>query len=336
MLGPPATRRIAMVAFDHAVLLNLAGPAEAFGYANREFARQRGLEGGAPPYEVRTYSPAGGAIRTSCGIALVTEGFPEPTTIDFDTVAVIGGLHMRELATDASIIGWLRAAVPRARRVASFGSGAFLLGKAGLLDGRRCAAHWRIADVLAEEVPAARVEAGALFVRDGNCLTAAGSIASIDLALSMIEEDHGKSLALTVARVMVLPHMRPGDQPQVSAELRAQTAVSPRVQKAAEWILASLDRRPTVAAVASRFAMSERNFSRSFTREIGMSPQRFIVAARIEAARRWLTGSTLPIDTIARRAGYSSGEHLTHAFRKMMGTTPGDYRRSAREDGEPG
>jgi transcriptional regulator GlxA family with amidase domain len=334
MLGRQATRRIAMVAFDDAVLLNMAGPAEVFGYANREFARRGGFEDAPAPYEVRAYSPAGGVITTSCGITLVTQALPEAVTGGFDTIAVIGGLHMRELATDGSIIAWLRTAAPLAKRIASFGSGAFLLGKAGLLDGRRCAAHWRIADVLAEEVPAARVEAGALFVRDGNCLTAAGSIASIDLALSMIEEDHGKSLALTVARVMVLPHMRPGDQPQVSAELRAQTAVSPRVQKAAEWILASLDRRPTVAAVARRFAMSERNFSRSFTREIGMSPQRFIVAARLEAARRWLTGSTLPIDTIARRAGYSSGEHLTHAFRRVMGTTPGDYRRSAREGGE--
>jgi transcriptional regulator GlxA family with amidase domain len=212
--------------------------------------------------------------------------------------------------------------------MASFGSGAFILGKTGLLNGKRCAVHWRVAHVMRDLFPLVDVDTEALFVRDGNCLTSVGSMASVDLALSMVEEDLGKAMALTIARILVLPRMRPGDQPQVSAELRAQTAATPRVANAAEWIVSNIDKRPTVANLADRFAMSERNFSRVFTRELGMSPQRFIESARLEAARRWLIGSNLPIDTIARRSGYSNGEHLSQAFKKVMLTTPGDYRRA--------
>lgn len=322
-------RRIALLVFDDALLLNIAGPVEAFSIANREIDAGRG---GQHPcrYETQLISLADGAIRTSCGIELQTRALPDTAT-EFDTIAVIGGMRMRALADNPALIEWLRAAAPRAKRIAAFGSAAFILARAGLMNGRRCASHWRIAHILRDLYPLIEVDTDSLFVRDHNCLTAAGSMASLDLALNMVEEDLGKPVALAVARVLVLPSMRPGDQPQVSAELRAQTAAVPRVAAAAQWIVTNIDKRPTVASLADRFAMSERNFSRTFVREMGMPPQRFIESVRLEAARRWLAGSNLPIDTIARRSGYSSGEHLAQAFKKMTMMTPGDYRREVRQ-----
>ena len=329
-------RKILVVIFDGALLLNVAGPIEAFSLANRELDARRGGSGGHARHPTNPASPAGGPIRTSSDIELNTLSLPDPVSGSFDTIALVGGMGMRAMSENRQLIDWVRAAAPRARRIASFGSAAFMMARAGLLNGKRCSAHWRIADNLRNQFPLVEVETEALFVRDGHVLTAAGSIASIDLALNMIEEDHGKALALMVARVLVMPRMRPGDQPQLSAELRAQTAATPRVATAAEWIVTNIDRRPTVASLADRFAMSERNFSRVFTKEMGMSPQRFIESARLEAARRWLAGSSLPIDSIARRSGYSSGEHFAQSFKKTLGTTPGDYRREAHQRaGEP-
>lgn len=179
--------------------------------------------------------------------------------------------------------------------------------------------------------PRIELDTDVLYVRDGNCLTAVGSMASLDLALDMVEEDLGKPLALTIARILVMPRVRTGDEPQLSVELRAQTAAVPKVVAAAEWIAGNIEKRLTVSALADRFAMSERNFSRAFNRALGMSPQRYIELARLETARRWLISSDLSIDAIARRSGYSNGVHFSDAFKKATTLTPSEYRENARE-----
>lgn len=326
---PDDERVIGILVYDGALLLNVSGPSEVFFMATRE----RGRAGGTGGYRVVLLSRDGGLVRTSCGIELNTRGLPEPGELALDTVATVGGMTVRALARDERTIDWLRGAAASATRIASFGGGVFLLAGAGLLDGRRCAAHWRIAEALRRRHPTIRVEPDEIFVRDGNRLTAAGSSASLDLALQMVEDDFGKRLATRVAEVLVVPRMRSGDQPQRSVELRAQVATLPRVSAAAEWIVANIARKPSVAALAERFAMSERNFSRVFSREMGLSPRLFLEQARLEAARRWLAGSDLPIDGIARRTGFASGEHLAHAFRKRMQMTPSAYRARA-HDGE--
>ncbi len=325
-------KRVAIIVYEGALLLNVAGPAESFFWANRELGRaQEGKGRPSAGYDVTLLSERGGLVRTPSGIELMTEALPSAAEAAFDTVAVVGGMGVRAFTPNDPLVGWLDSMQGRVRRIASFGSGVFALAQAGLLDGRRCAAHWRVAEVLSDSFPATLVEPGMLFVRDGNILTAAGSTASIDLALKMIEDDFGRATAIAVARVLVISRLRSGEQPQFSAELRAQLAATPRIAAAAEWIVNNIDTRPTVAAIAGRFAMSERNFSRLFTRETGFSPRRYLELVRIEAARRWLTGSRLPIEKVALRSGFSSGETLTHSFKKVMGVSPTEYRGRADE-----
>ena len=161
----------------------------------------------------------------------------------------------------------------------------------------------------------------------------AGSSAGIDLAMQMVEDDVGKRMALDVARILLVARKRPGDQPQISAELKAQSAHLPKIASAAEWIAAHISESLRVADLADRFAMSERNFSRSFKRDLGVTPQKFIAAARIEAARRWLVESHTAIDKIARRAGFSGPDLFTLAFRKAMGVSPTQYRENSQSRG---
>jgi transcriptional regulator GlxA family with amidase domain len=325
--------RLGIIAYDGASLLNIAGPCETFFWANRELQQGQGQDGGrVGDYEVVLLSQDGGVVRTSCGVDVVTQPLPSADDAMLDTVAIVGGMGVGMLGEGDPLIAWLRAFGSSERRIASFGSGVFALAQAGLLDDRSCAAHWRIADVLRDRFPKIRIETGALFVCDGNRVTAAGLSASMDLALKMIEGDFGQAVAVSVARVMVVSRIRTGEQPQISAELRAQIAATPKIAAAAEWIVNNIDARPTVAAIAERFAMSERNFSRLFTRETGFSPRRYLELVRIEAARRWLTGSRLPIEKVALHCGFSGGETMAYSFKKIMGMTPGDYRERIHAD----
>ena len=317
---------VGVLVYEGALLLNVAGPCEAFFLAGRELTRQQPAGRAAGGYRSVLLSPRGGLVRMSSGIEVQTLPVAAAGALGLDTIAVAGGWGIRSMTEDAALVEWLRVTAAATHRVAAFGSGAYLLAQAGLLQGRRCAVHWRIADDLQQRYPQVRVETGALFVQDGNCLTAAGASASIDLALKMIGDDFGALVAMLVARVMIISRMRTGEQPQLSAELRAQVAATPRVATVADWMIKNIDRKPSVAGMAERFAMSERNFSRMFVREVGISPRKFLEQIRIESARRWLVGSTLPIGQVAVRSGFSSGEHLAQNFKKLMGSTPSDYR----------
>lgn len=327
LLSGSPERLLGFLVHDGVLMLNIAATS-VFASANQELS-ERPQGGRAPSYRVLLLSARGGPIRTSCGIELFTRAIADFDPAEFDTLTVPGGVAVRDLAEDETVLAWLRRA-GAARRVASSGGGAFVLAKAGLLNNRRCVTHWRYVSALQREFPQVQVEPDALFVIDGNCITTAGSSGVLDLAMHMVEEDHGKLLAMDVARALVVVRKRSGEQPQFSAELQAQAAASPKVTAAAEWIIANIERKPSVARLAEQFCMSERNFSRVFTREIGMSPQRFVERAKLEAARRWLAESDLPVEKVARRTGYSCGEHMAQSFRKAMGSTPGEYRARVR------
>jgi transcriptional regulator GlxA family with amidase domain len=333
LIGPHPERVVGVLAYDGAHLLNIAGPCEVFAAANRVLM-ERGATLTAmkqPGYRVRAFSAVGGIVTTASGIEINTHPFPTDETA-FDTLIIPGGAGIRSVMADSKTLAWLKQCAMHARRIASFGGGTFILARAGLLDGKRCVTHWRFEEDLRREYPEVKLVTDSLFVRDGNCLTAAGSSASVDLTIQMIEEDFGKALAVDVARMLVVSHVRPGEQPQFSAELKAQGAAAPRIAIAAEWMVSNIQNRPTVSTVAERFAMSERNFSRAFTRDMGMSPQRFVEQARLETARRWLASSELPIEKVARHSGFSSGEHLTQTFKKLMGMAPGAYRARTRDN----
>lgn len=320
-----APRTVCILVHDSVMLLNVAGPTDVFNTANQESR----LRGGPTLYKVMLLSRDGGPVTTSSGIEIGTTSLPDPEQADFDTIAVAGGMGIQTLIRDATVIAWLVKAAEGATRIASFGGGAFVLARAGLLDTRRCVTHWRYGHSLQQSYPKIKVDSDSLFVADGKLYTAAGSMAGVDLALQMVEEDVGKHMAMDVARILLVARKRPGEQPQISAELKAQSATVPKIAAAAEWISAHIAEQLRVPDIAERFGMSERNFSRSFKRDLGVSPQQFIVTARIEAARRWLVETKDPIEKIARRSGFSGSEHLALAFRKANGGSPAEYRSKA-------
>lgn len=320
-------RQIVVMAYEGAQLLSLAGPCEAFSATNTALAARHQ----PAAYAIAIASPRGGIVRTAAGVEINTRPFDSFDATMPDTLIVPGGSGIRAVMADTRSLDWLRSKAVSARRLAAFGGGTFILAAAGLLSGHRCVTHWRFEDDLEREFPDIRVQRGALYVRDGRISTAAGASASLDLAIGFVEDDLGHTLASEVARMMVVPRRRPGEQPQISAELAAQSSATPRVAEAAEWIVQNIHARPTVAGLAHRFAMSERNFSRRFREETGVSPARFIEKARLEAARRWLVTSQLPMESVARKSGFSSASHLNQVFRKSLGVTPLAYRKASRD-----
>ena len=222
---------------------------------------------------------------------------------------------------------------PRVRRLASVCSGTFLLAEAGLLDGRRVTTHWRGCDELARRYPALTVERDPIFVRDGTVYTSAGVTAGMDLALALVEEDHGRQLALRVARQLVMFLKRPGGQSQFSAQLALQTADREPLRELQAWIADHLDGDLSVPVLAAEVAMSERNFARVFTRDVGVTPARFVERARVEGARRRLEESADGVEMVAARCGFGSAEVMRRAFLRLLGVPPSAYRGRFRSAG---
>ncbi len=211
--------------------------------------------------------------------------------------------------------------------MASVCTGAFLLARAGLLDGRRATTHWSRCEDLARRFPAVRVERDPIFVRDGNVFTSAGVTAGMDLALDLVEQDLGRERALQVARWLVMFVHRPGGQSQFSAQISAQLAEHDGLRDLQSWITDHLDDDLSVPALARRAHMSPRNFARVFRREIGVTPAAYVEAQRVEAARRHLERSGQSVAEVAEACGFSRVETIHRAFRRVLRVSPGQYRR---------
>jgi transcriptional regulator GlxA family with amidase domain len=227
---------------------------------------------------------------------------------------------------DEGLIEWIRESGPRARRLASVCSGAFLLARAGLLDGRRATTHWRSCDLLARLYPKVRVEPDPIFVRDGSVYTSAGICAGMDLALALVEEDLGREIALAVAQRLVIFLKRPGGQSQFSAQLRTQLAEREPLRELQSWIAENPGADLTIPALAARVAMSPRNFARVFLREVGTTPARYVEGARVEAARRRLEESDSAIESVADGCGFGTPETMRRAFLRSLRVSPASYR----------
>ncbi len=318
-----AGRRIVLGIFDGVQVLDATGPLEVFSSAAR-LLEESGV-GGGPAYRPVLVAPERGPVRSSSGIELVARGFSDVRG-PVDTLLVAGGHGTQAALRDGRVTGWLRRAAPRARRVGSVCSGAFFLAAAGLLDGRRVTTHWRACDQLAEAFPRVQVDPDPIFIRDGRIYTSAGVCAGIDLALALVEEDHGRELALAVARQLVVFLKRPGGQSQFSAQLEAQLAVREPLRELQTWIVEHPHADLSVDALARKVAMSPRHFARVFGREVGATPARFVERARVEAARRRLEESDDGVERIAADCGFGSAETLRRAFVRRLRVTPADYR----------
>jgi transcriptional regulator GlxA family with amidase domain len=312
--------RVAVIAVPGAQSLDVLGPVEVFHAASR-IAEARGAAGG---YEVTVASPGGGDLALSNGLRLGTDPLPGPRAA-IDTIVMAGGEGARLVARDAEVVRWLRRATPRARRVASVCTGAFVLARAGLLDGRSATTHWAWCDALAREHPAVRVDGEPIYVRDGDVWTSAGVTAGMDLALALVEDDLGPEIALEAARWLVLFLKRPGGQAQFSAGLAAQAPVRAPLRRLQGWMNDNLDADLSVGALAARACLSDRQFARAWRAETGVTPAAYVEALRVERARTLLEGGAA-VDAAARAAGFASAEVLRRVFHRRLGVGPAAYR----------
>jgi transcriptional regulator GlxA family with amidase domain len=277
-----------------------------------------------PFYDARVLSETGGPVRTSFGISIETEAFSAP---DFDTLLVGGGTFVEE--TTPGLRAFIREAASLSRRIAAPCTGAFMLAQAGILDGRRATTHWAYARQLQAQFPQVRVDGDRIFVVDGPVWTSAGMSAGIDLALAMVEADHGTDVARRVAKKMVVYHRRAGGQSQFSTLLELAPQ-SDRIQKVLTFARGHLRTELSVEQLADVANLSPRQFSRAFRAETGQSPAKAIENLRVEAARLLMEEGQLPIDVVARETGFADRERMRRAFLRAFGQPPQAIRRAAR------
>lgn len=311
--------RIAILAFPRVQLLDVAGPADVFVEAARQLGKPRA-------YQVQVIGTERGLLKSSSGLRLAVDATIATHRGPIDTLLVAGSPNIGDMASDAKLQDWLRRRSRTVRRYGSVCTGAFVLAASGLLDGKRVATHWNSTARLAAAYPRACVEADAIYVKDGKLFTSAGVTAGMDLALAMVEEDHGRELALRVARELVMFLKRPGGQSQFSAHLAAQTSERSAVRAVQDHVLAHLKDDLSVPMLASRAGMSERSFARIFRSETGTTPAEFVENARIDAARRLAEESDLPAKRLADAVGYANVDGFRRAFGRRLGVSLGEYR----------
>ncbi|ASY72223.1 AraC family transcriptional regulator [Sinorhizobium fredii USDA 205] len=280
---------------------------------------------GEPVYEIELLSERGGEVKSSAGFGVLAKAFDGTA---YDTV-MFGASSTIEPMTPA-LIEFARHALKTARRVAAPCTGAFVLAEAGLLDGRRATTHWAFARQLQERFPAVQVEEDRIFIVDGSVWTSAGMTASIDLALAMIEKDHGQDVARSVARKLVIYHRRAGGQSQFSALLELEPK-SDRIQRSIDYAKAHLRGVLSVEELADAAGLSPRQFSRAFRSETGQSPAKAVENLRVEAARLMMEQGRHPMDVIAVETGFADPDRMRRAFLRTLGQPPQTIRRNARD-----
>ncbi|MFJ9696288.1 GlxA family transcriptional regulator [Kitasatospora sp. NPDC101183] len=312
-----AMRRVVFVVFEGFQAVDLVGPHSVFHYAQQT----------AGGYDCRVVAPRAGAVRSSSGLPMVAEeGIGDLGPGGLDTLVVVGGPGVNEARRDAALVEWIAEAAAGARRVASVCSGALLLATAGVLDGRRVTTHWARGRQLAEEHPELTVDCDPIFIKDGRVWTSAGVSAGMDLALALVEDDHGPEVALAAAREMVLYLRRPGNQSQFSVPLWSAQPASDPVRTVVRAVQDDPGGPHTVAAMAARAGLSPRHLQRRFAAELGLGPAAYVERVRVEAARRALTEADEPVAAIARRLGFGTAETLRRTFHRRVGIAPGEYR----------
>jgi len=317
-------RRVVLLAYPDAQILDVTGPLEVFARSER-WLRETG-RARVPAYAIELVARRRGPLRMSSGLELVAQRSLAQARGPIDTFLVSGGIGCFAALRDRGLVAWIRGAAARSRRVASVCTGAFLLAEAGLLNGRRATTHWAACATLAERYPRVEVDPDPIFVRDGRVYTSAGVTAGMDLALALVEEDHGREVALSVARELVMYLKRPGGQSQFSAQLRLQSADREPLRELQAWIADHLGADLSVPALARRAAMSPRHFARVFTDQVGATPARFVERVRVEAARRRLEETQDGVDAVAATCGFGSAEVMRRAFLRTLRVGPAVYR----------
>ena len=294
-----------------------------FGVICEVFGIDRSADG-VPNFDFKVCGPEPGKpLRTSVGATLIPDhGLEDLVTADLVAIPAIAGSAYLPEALDA-----IRQAADRGAIILTVCSGAFVAGAAGLLDGRPCTTHWMHADALARKYPTAQVDRNVLFVDDGNLITSAGTAAGIDACLHLVRRELGSEVTNKIARRMVVAPQRDGGQRQYIEQpipVRCSDGFAPHL----DWILTNLEKPHTVASLSKRASMSARTFARRFVEETGRTPMQWVTDQRVLYARTLLEETDLDIDRVADRSGFGTATLLRHHFRRIIGVTPSDYRRS--------
>ncbi|WP_327714477.1 GlxA family transcriptional regulator [Streptomyces sp. NBC_00490] len=311
----PSEHSIGVLVFDDMKMLDLSGPAEVFREANRYGAH----------YRLSIVSVGGASVTSSIGIRVPadTDAADAPA---FDTLLVVGGDEVPQALVDPDLVAAARKLASSAGRVASICTGAFILGAAGLLDGKRATTHWQHTELLGRRFPTARVEPDALFVKDGTLYTSAGVTAGIDLALALVEQEHGPDLTRSVARSLVVYMQRSGGQSQFSASLQGPAPQTPVLRQVQDAVQADPTGDHSLEALAARVRVSPRHLTRMFRAELDTTPMKYVELIRFDMAKALLDSGHNATEAAAR-SGFPSYESLRRAFARQLGLSPTKYQR---------
>ncbi|HEU5245786.1 MAG TPA: helix-turn-helix domain-containing protein [Candidatus Udaeobacter sp.] len=315
-------KTVGLIVFQRMAAYELTGPAEAFSKAKMPTEEGREFR----CYNIITLGISTESCVTECGLIIKPQLDINDAPL-LDTVMLPGGSGIHDSKLSKKIAEWLSRRAPAIRRVATLGSGIYPLAATGLVDRREVTTHCRFARDVSMRFPRLRVNPNCLFVKDGRFYTSAGAMASIDLSLSLIEEDYGPRIALAVARELVIYAKRPGRQEQCSDLLQFQFKTISRVSNLITWIVSHLNENLSVEALAAKACFCPRHFRRRFKMEFGATPADFVERLRLEEACRRLSSLDNSVDDVGISVGYKSGDAFRRAFRRRLGVHPNEYRR---------
>ncbi|WP_334151000.1 GlxA family transcriptional regulator [Hyphomicrobium sp.] len=318
-------QKVAIAIHDGVQALDVAGPIDVFAEANAFVDAEEG-------YEVTLVGASRNPVRASNGMQIVADLTFEEASGGFDVLLVAGGPALPDQAPDPTMQNWLRHAPWRASIYGSVCTGAFALGAAGLLEGKRVTTHWQNAQKLAERFPGATVEHDRIHIRDGRLVTSAGVTAGIDLGLALVGERYGHPVAVAVAKRLVVVAQRQGGQSQFSPYLSAPVDPESPMSRVQHHVVGDLAARHTLQSLARHVGMSARNLARHFVQETGITPHEFVERARVDAARAMLEASDRPLKAVAFDCGFGSADRMRDIFNERLGVTPNHYRASFRRN----
>jgi transcriptional regulator GlxA family with amidase domain len=321
VVNPVTPKHIVIVGYNDITSLDLAGPLEAFSNAFLEQSKGNSQ----PCYKVTIAALGAKTFSSESGLRM-TAACLLGSLHHVDTLLIPGGRGVRLSSLGPKLADWISRRAGSIRRIASVCTGIFALAPTGLLDGRRVTTHWRFAAELASRFPRLKIDANALYIRDGKFYTSAGVTAGIDLSLALIEEDFGPRVALGVARELVVYMKRLGGQAQFSEPLRFQVASTSRFADLPAWMLGHLDKDLSVEAMAEHVNLCSRQFSRRFRSEFKSSPGAFVQRLRLDEARKRLSAPDCTVESVAGSVGFQDPDSFRRAFMQRFNVAPSHYR----------